>query len=148
MECKITDAFASGNNKLCIIFDAHVTVHRDKFRIIKPTRLINFYMFRTVPLSIVRSMSLYTQQWYMSYRFADSLLGFVTCLGNCTTYRPAVLYGTETFFFLIIEPTRCTNYSIFLFWNETCRVSFQSKNEKLMHLVSFILRNLSLCTVT
>jgi len=30
------------------------------------------YMFRTVPLSIIRSFSLYTQQWYMSYRFADS----------------------------------------------------------------------------
>jgi len=24
-------------------------------------------MFRTVPLSIIRSFSLYTQQWYMSY---------------------------------------------------------------------------------
>jgi hypothetical protein len=34
---------------------------------------IKLYMFRTVPLSIVRSFSLYTQQWYMSYRFADSL---------------------------------------------------------------------------
>jgi len=31
-------------------------------------------MFRTVPLPIIRSFSLYTQQWYMSYRFADSLL--------------------------------------------------------------------------
>ena len=30
-------------------------------------------MFRTVPLYIIRSFSLYTQQWYMSYRFADSL---------------------------------------------------------------------------
>jgi len=30
-------------------------------------------MFRTVPLSTIRSFSLYTQQWYMSYRFADSL---------------------------------------------------------------------------
>jgi len=30
-------------------------------------------MFRTVPLSIFRSFSLYTQQWYMSYRFTDSL---------------------------------------------------------------------------
>jgi len=30
-------------------------------------------MFHTVPLSIIRSFSLYTQQWYMSYRFADSL---------------------------------------------------------------------------
>ena len=30
-------------------------------------------MFRTVPLSIIRSFSLYTQQWYMSHRLADSL---------------------------------------------------------------------------
>ena len=30
-------------------------------------------MFRAVPLSIIRSFSLSTQQWYMSYRFADSL---------------------------------------------------------------------------
>ena len=30
-------------------------------------------MFRAVPLSIIRSFSLYTQQWYMSYGFADSL---------------------------------------------------------------------------
>jgi len=29
-------------------------------------------MFRTVSVSIIRSFSLYTQQWYMSYRFADS----------------------------------------------------------------------------
>jgi len=34
---------------------------------------IKLYMFRTVPVSIIRSFSLYTQQWYMSYRFADSL---------------------------------------------------------------------------
>ena len=31
---------------------------------------LKLYMFRTVPLSIIRSSS---QQWYMSYRFADSL---------------------------------------------------------------------------
>jgi len=30
-------------------------------------------MFRTVPVSIIKSFSLYTQQWYMSYTFADSL---------------------------------------------------------------------------
>ena len=28
---------------------------------------IKLYIFRTVPLSIIRSSSLYTQQWYMSY---------------------------------------------------------------------------------
>ena len=30
-------------------------------------------MFRTLPLSIIRSIPLYTQQSCMSYRFADSL---------------------------------------------------------------------------
>jgi hypothetical protein len=48
----------------------------------KPIRRTNFlkfifgfksYMFRTVPLSIIRSFPMYTQQWYMSYRFASSL---------------------------------------------------------------------------
>ena len=34
---------------------------------------IKLYMFQTIPLSIITSSSLYTQQWYMSYRFADSL---------------------------------------------------------------------------
>ena len=34
---------------------------------------MKLYMFRTVPLSIIRSFSLYTQQLYMSYRCADSL---------------------------------------------------------------------------
>ena len=30
-------------------------------------------MFRRVPVSIIRSFSVCTQQWYTSYRFADSL---------------------------------------------------------------------------
>ena len=33
---------------------------------------VKLYMFRTVPLSIIRSFSLYTQQWCMSFRFSDS----------------------------------------------------------------------------
>ena len=34
---------------------------------------MKLYMFQTVPLSIIRSFSLYTQQCYIAYRFADSL---------------------------------------------------------------------------
>ena len=34
---------------------------------------IKLHMFRTVLLSIIGSFSLYTQQLYTSYRFADSL---------------------------------------------------------------------------
>jgi len=34
---------------------------------------MKLYMFRRVPPSIIRIFSLYTQQWCMSYRYADSL---------------------------------------------------------------------------
>jgi len=44
------------------------TIHTPMVYVIKVC-----YMFRTVPLSIIRNFSLYIQQWYMSYRFADSL---------------------------------------------------------------------------
>ena len=54
-------------------------------------------MFRTVPLSIIRSFALYTQQWYMSHRFADSLReesGSRSCSQavstTCMTYTIAV----------------------------------------------------------
>ena len=64
------------------LFDVHVTVHRDKFLTIKPTRCTNFsnlflewkiYMFRTVPLSIIRSFHCtHSSGIRMLYRFADS----------------------------------------------------------------------------
>ena len=48
-------------------------------------------MFQTVPLSIIRSFSLYTQQCYMSYTFADSLRTLrATCQQTCMTYTIAV----------------------------------------------------------
>jgi hypothetical protein len=61
---------------------------------------MKFYMFRTVPLSIIRSYLLYTQQWYMSYSFVDSfrapelgwncisilILLLESCLQICMTY--------------------------------------------------------------
>jgi len=59
-------------------------------------------MFRTVPLSIIRNYSLYTQQWYTSYRFADRLRAgsgwncssililFASCQQTRVTYTIAV----------------------------------------------------------
>jgi len=56
-------------------------------------------MFQTVPLSIIRSFSLYIQQWYMSYKFADSLRAGTGCSilivlasyqQTCMTYTIAV----------------------------------------------------------
>jgi len=65
------------------------TVHRDKFLIINQLDapfsqiylVMKLYMFRSVPLSIIRSFSLYTQKWYMSYGFADSLRA--SCQRTC-----------------------------------------------------------------
>ena len=97
-------------------------------------------MFWTVPLSIIRSFSLYTQQWYMTYRFVDSLRAgsgwnccvlilFTSCQRTCMTYTIAV----------------CTVKNSW-WWAEelskTCRVLFQNKFEKLVHLVGFIIRSL------
>ena len=69
---------------------------------------MKLYMFQTVPLSIIRSISLYTQQCV----YSEILL-------------------------MMIEEL-----------SEPCRVSFQNKIEKLVHLYGFIIRNLSQCTVT
>jgi len=79
-------------------------------------------MFRTVPLSIIRSFSLYTQQWYMLYRFADKLRAgsgwnsililLASCQQTCITCTIAV----------------CTVKNSW-WWteelSETCRVLFQ-----------------------
>jgi len=56
-------------------------------------------MFQTVLLSIIRSFSLYTQQRYMSYRFADSLRAGTGCklsadlydIYNCCVYSEKLL---------------------------------------------------------
>ena len=50
---------------------------------------IKLYMFQTVPLSIISSLELYTQQRYMSYKFADSL--FASSQETCMTYIVAAL---------------------------------------------------------
>jgi len=48
-------------------------------------------MFQRVPLSIISSFSLYTQQWYMSYRFADCLhsqdVSKPVCTAVCTVKK-------------------------------------------------------------
>jgi len=49
-------------------------------------------MFRTVSLFIIRSFSLYTQQWYMAYRFADSKLSAnLYDIYHCCVYSEKLL---------------------------------------------------------
>ena len=74
-------------------------------------------MFWTVPPSIIRSFSLYTQQWYMSYRFVD--------IYHCCVYSEKLL---------MMDRGNCPKH-----------VEFHSDNkfEKLVHLVGFIIRNIT-----
>jgi hypothetical protein len=105
-------------------------------------------MFRTIPMSIIKSYPLYTQQWYMSYRFADSLRAgsgwnfssililLKSCQQTCMTHTIAVCTVDNSWWWT--EEL-----------SETCRVLSQNKNfEKLVHLFGYIIRNLSRCTVT
>ena len=98
---------------------------------------IKLYMFQTVPLSVIRSFSLYTQQWYLSYSFADSwragsiwnsvLIPLASCQQTCMTYTIAVC--------TVKTPDDGQR-------NCPKHVEFYSKNkfEKLVHLVGFIIR--------
>jgi len=65
--------------------------------------------------------SLYTQQWYMPYRFVDS------CLQTCRT---------------CVSAERTVQWINSWWWadevSETCRVSWQNKLVKLVHLFGFI----------
>ena len=57
---------------------------------------IKLYKFQTVPLSIIRSFPLYTQQWHMSYRFADSLLADL-CDGLGNYLKHVEVYSKNKF---------------------------------------------------
>jgi len=89
-------------------------------------------MFRTFPLSIIRSFSLYTQPWYMSYRFANSLRAgsgrnLLILLANCMTYRCSV-YSEK----LLMMDRGSPKHVDF---------NYKNKFEKLVHLVGFIIRS-------
>jgi len=77
-------------------------------------------MFRTVPLSIIRTFLLYTQQWYMSYRFAGSLMSANLYVLLCVQWKTPD-----------DGQMNCPKH-----------VEFYSKNkfEKLVHVVGFIIR--------
>jgi len=91
-------------------------------------------MFRTVPLSIVSSFSLYTQQWCMSYRFSDSL--------QAGSGRPDPACKLSENLYDIYQC--CVQWKTPDDGQRNCpkHVEFDSKNkfEKLVHLVGFIIR--------
>jgi len=104
-------------------------------------------MFRTVPLSIIRSFSLYTQQWHTSHSVAESLQAGSGW--NCVPFRSCLqAVGIPVWHI----PLLCVQWKTPDEGQRNCpkHVEFHSKNkfEKLVHLIGFVIRNLSRCTVT
>jgi len=91
------------------------------YRFIKFIFGIKLYMFRTVPVSIIRGFSLHTQQWYMSYRLCWHI------------------------------PLLCVQWKTPDDGHRNCpkHVEFYSKNkfDKSVHLVGFIIRIQNFCTL-
>ena len=95
-------------------------------------------MFRTVPLSIIRGFSLYTWQWYKSYRFTDSLRGE-------SVWNPFLSCSQAVSKRLWHIPSLCVQWKPphdgQKNWPKHVELHFKNKFEKLMHLVGFIIRN-------
>ena len=96
-------------------------------------------MFRTVPLSTIRSFSLYTQQWHLWCRFADSLW---TGSGWNAVLSWSCLQAVSKLVWHI--PLLCVQWKTPDGGQRNCpkHVEFYSKNkfEILVHLVGFVVR--------
>jgi len=75
--------------------------------------------------------SMYTQQWYMSYRFVDSFRAGPSWSCSKAVYKP-----------VSHKPLLNIQWTNSWWWtdelSETCKISWQNKFVKLVHLVGFI----------
>jgi hypothetical protein len=101
-------------------------------------------MFRTVPQSIIRSFSLYTQKWYMSYRFADSMPAGSGW--NCVPSWSCSQAVSKPVWHI---PFLCVQWKTPDDGQRNCpkHAEFHSKNkfEKLVHLVGFYYKKQCIC---
>ena len=116
------------------------------FFLIKPTDALisqiyfvkKLYMFRIVPLPIIRSFPPYIWHWCISCRFDDSFQAWLVVLESC--HHTCMTYTSD----------ECTVENSW-WWaeelSETCRVSWQNKFGKLVRLV-LLNSNLLRCMVT
>jgi len=108
---------------------------------------MKLYMFRTVRLSIIRSFSLYTQQWCMLHSFSDSLRA-----GSGWNRVPSWSCLQAVRIAVWHIPLLCVQWKNPDDGQRNCpkHVEFHSKNkfEKFVHLVGFIIRNCTRYTVT
>ena len=114
------------------------------FFIIKPTRCTNFtnLFWHETPPCFGQFLcpssgvySLYTHQWYMSYRFVDSCRAGPGWTWSCSkaVYKPV-------WHILLLSVQWMNSWWWTEELSETCRVSCQNKFVKLVHLVGFIIK--------
>ena len=127
------------------IFLVHVTVHCNKFLYNKTHQMHQFpeftpardYMFRAVPLSIVRS--LFTVHLALVY-----VIEVWRQLSSRTRMELILVRLKAVFKPVWHIPVPSVQWINSCWWAEelpeTCRVSYQSKFEKLVHLVGFIIK--------
>jgi hypothetical protein len=90
-------------------------------------------MFRTVPLSIIRSLFTYTQQWYIWYRFVDSFRArpgwnpVPSWICSKALYKPV-------WYIPLLSVQRINSWWWTEELSETCRVSCQNKFGAQFHL--------------
>jgi hypothetical protein len=144
--------------KKLIVFFFPYNKTNQMHKILKFILEMKLYIFRTVSLSIIRSYSLYTHQWYKSYRFLDNFrvavgsgwnrVPFWSCCCSKAVYKP--VWHIPLLSAQWITPDdgqrNCPKHVEF---------HFKNKFEKLVHLVGFIIRkfvtmhgHMSRCTVT
>ena len=103
-------------------------------------------MFRTVPVSVIRSSSLYKQQWNMSYSFVNSLRA-----GSERNYVPSSSCSQAVSKHVWHIPLLCVERRTPDDGQRNCpkyvEFHFKNKFEKIVHLVGFIIRNLARCMV-
>ena len=124
--------------------DKYVTA----FLTIKPTRCINFSnLFCNETLHVSDSSSVHHQEFFTVHTAMVCYTGLLTA---CEQEHSLLLTSCQQ---------TCMTYTIVVctvknswWWteelSEKCRVSVQNKFEKLVHLVGFIIRNVTRCTVT
>jgi hypothetical protein len=116
------------------IFDVHVTVHCDKFLVIKPARCTNFSnLFWNKTLHVSGSSSVHHQEFFTVHTAMVYVIHFcwqiVSCQQTFLTYTIVMCTVKNSWWWTEELP-------------ETCKIPFQNKFKKLVHLVGFITRNL------
>ena len=117
-------------------------------------------MFRTVLLSIIRSFSLYTQQWYMSYKFADNFLAsciqlvllqeFITMHGHlnvkvCESLYELLLVKCRTW--RVVTSTNQPFLSIYLVYHAVYRALAQTVRHLLLFCERWLHSQSSSCAI-